>query len=515
MNLCSFLNYIKGDRIGRAVMKKAKNDIVMIIAYVFVVFCAFVMVLNASDNPFHIGNTYPDSSVFNYVARLILRGGMPYRDTFDHKGPLIYLIDALGLIVNRQVGICIIECCFSLVTFLFAYKTARVLGCGHISSCVAVAVNMLTLSYFFAGGNLVEEYACTFLAISLYLFCKYFRTKEIKTIELVICGATFAAVCLLRINMIALWIVMCVGVLVDRVKAKKALDLLRFIICFIGGAALITVPIIIWLLLNSALDPFIQDYFFFNFMYSSDAGSASTFNVIYAILYFSTSIPMVLCFPILLYYCIESKNLFDWLCLLSVLLSLLLMCISGKHYTHYGMILCPFVTYSVSRLFSNLDVSYRHTKKYTAVFFSAIVAIALLFSHVEMDIANNIVSTILHPEISFYENEVATIVKKNTKEGDKISVCGNNNIVYLLSGRDSVSKYSYQYPIALIDPAIKEEYLEDLKKFHAQMIIIEDNNFLYSEVCDIVHGNYDLISTVDNTEVYLRRQPDTRNTTAY
>lgn len=219
MNLSSLLNYIKGDRIGRVVMKKAKNDIVMIIVYVFVVFCAFVMVLNASDNPLHIGNTYPDSSVFNYVARLILRGGMPYRDTFDHKGPLIYLIDALGLIINRQVGIWIIEFCFSLVTVLFAFKTARVLGCGHISSCVAVAVNVLTISYFFAGGNLVEEYACAFLMTSLYLFCKYFKTKEIKTIELVICGVSFAAVCLLRINMIALWVVMCVGVLVDRVKA--------------------------------------------------------------------------------------------------------------------------------------------------------------------------------------------------------------------------------------------------------------------------------------------------------
>lgn len=489
-------------------MKRAKNGIVMIIAFVFVVFCALVMVLNASDNPFHIGKINPDSSVFNYVARVILHGGMPYRDTFDHKGPLIYLIDALGLIVNQKVGIWIIEFCFSLVTFLFAFKTARVLGGGYLSSCIAVAVNVLTLSCFLDGGNLVEEYACTFLTIVLYLFCKYFKTKEIKTIELVICGAAFAAVCLLRINMIALWIVMCIGVLVDRVKNKKAIELLRFIMWFIGGAALVTVPIIIWLLLNNALDPFIQDYIYFNFMYSSDTVRVSAFNVIYSILYFSISIPLVLCFPILLYYCIESNNTFDWLCLLSVLLSLLLMCISGKHYTHYGMILCPFVTYSVSRLFSNLDVSYRHTKKYTAVFFSAIVAIALLFSHVEMDIANNIVSTILHPEISFYENEVATIVKKNTKEGDKISVCGSNNIVYLLSGRDSVSKYSYQYPIALIDPTIKKEYLEDLKKLRAEMIIIEDNSFIYSEVSDIMYGNYDLISTVDNTEVYLKKQPD-------
>ena len=37
-----------------------------------------------------------DSSVFLYVARRIQDGGVPYRDVWDHKPPLIYLIGLLA-----------------------------------------------------------------------------------------------------------------------------------------------------------------------------------------------------------------------------------------------------------------------------------------------------------------------------------------------------------------------------------------------------------------------------------
>ena len=38
-----------------------------------------------------------DAGVFNYVGMVIQHGGMPYVDVFDHKGPLIYLINALAV----------------------------------------------------------------------------------------------------------------------------------------------------------------------------------------------------------------------------------------------------------------------------------------------------------------------------------------------------------------------------------------------------------------------------------
>ncbi len=40
-----------------------------------------------------------DSGVFLYVDGQILDGRIPYRDVWDHKGPILYYLNALGLTV--------------------------------------------------------------------------------------------------------------------------------------------------------------------------------------------------------------------------------------------------------------------------------------------------------------------------------------------------------------------------------------------------------------------------------
>lgn len=475
-------------------------------AYVFIAFCGFIMALNASNKPIHVGNTGTDSSVFNYVARVIIRGGMPYRDTFDHKGPLIYLIDAFGLLINEQIGVWLMELITILIAFLFTYKIARLVGCNQLASCAVVAVNVLTLSYYFEGGNLVEEYGCAFITISLYIFLKFFISGKVKSIDLIICGASFAAVCLLRINMIALWVVMCIGVLIDRLKQGKAKEIIGFVFWFLIGAVIIAAPIMIWLIVNDAFQPFIEDYFLFNFMYSSDADRASTTNIIKAILIFSCGAPMIIGAPSMLYYCIHGRKLIDCLAFCSLVFSLLMMCISGQTYGHYGMILCPIISYAVAKMPYGLTALVKPWKVEKTVAFSLSLAVAfiLLFSRAEFVLAKSVVKAALRYNPPTDIHSIVAIVKDNTDSDDTISVCGNRDIIYLLSDRQSVSKYSYQSPIAKVNPHIMQEYLADIRGKEAKMIIIDEGSFLYSDISPILEESYHLISTIGETNLYLR-----------
>jgi hypothetical protein len=43
-----------------------------------------------------------DSSLFLYVAQRIQDGGLPYRDVWDHKPPLIYYFGVIGLATRRS-----------------------------------------------------------------------------------------------------------------------------------------------------------------------------------------------------------------------------------------------------------------------------------------------------------------------------------------------------------------------------------------------------------------------------
>ena len=46
-----------------------------------------------------------DSSVYLYVAEGLLEGELPYRDRWDHKPPLIFLINVVGLLLADVWGI--------------------------------------------------------------------------------------------------------------------------------------------------------------------------------------------------------------------------------------------------------------------------------------------------------------------------------------------------------------------------------------------------------------------------
>ena len=42
-----------------------------------------------------------DSGVFIYTGKQVLDGKIPYLDVWDHKGPLLYYINAFGLLLGR------------------------------------------------------------------------------------------------------------------------------------------------------------------------------------------------------------------------------------------------------------------------------------------------------------------------------------------------------------------------------------------------------------------------------
>ena len=157
-------------------MKKLSNIIEtkQPVVYICIFFFSLLLSFTATNNPFLIGNTGYDSSVFNYVGKVILGGGMPYRDSFDHKGPLIYLIDALGQLIHKHLGIWFIELTVIFIILVLAYKTAKLSGCNNIRALYVVLATMISLVLYLDGGNLVEEYACLFIMLQLYIFMLFF-----------------------------------------------------------------------------------------------------------------------------------------------------------------------------------------------------------------------------------------------------------------------------------------------------------------------------------------------------
>src|SRR6185436_9663106 len=76
------------------------------------------------NNPNNMTLPSRDSGVFLYVGWRLLTGDVPYRDVWDHKPPLIYFINGLGLSITPDSlwGIWVIQGVFLFASFLLLYK---------------------------------------------------------------------------------------------------------------------------------------------------------------------------------------------------------------------------------------------------------------------------------------------------------------------------------------------------------------------------------------------------------
>lgn len=482
----------------------------IVIGAVIVLIAVATALYAATNTPLSIGSIGTDSAVFQYVARVIRNGGMPYRDTFDHKGPLIYLIDAFGQSISETIGVWIVELLFILVAFIYAYKLGKLFGCGKRTALIPVLACAFSLVYYFEGGNLVEEYACTCIIISLYVFAKYFIKKIVHWYDLLLCGFTFAVVCLLRINMAVLWVVMCIGVLIDCIHNKTVKKVFYFLLWFMIGVVIVALPIVIWLVKGNAWEAFVEDYFHFNFKYSSDEDRASFKMFLQAFVEFCRGVPVVFCAVLLIHYALEQRRIFEWLCVIALTFSLITMCISGQNYGHYGMILCPLIACAFAmasgeistkgpgkNVFVTLDGG-EHTKAYRIIEIKVIVlAVILLISGVNRPK--------LYTELGRGLEEIAQVITDNSNVGERIIVCGNRDCVYLQSDRKSASLYSYQDPIAAVDETIKEQFLQDVKSLDAAIIVISTSSTWNREIKDTLEAHYSLVKNVNGTEIYRRK----------
>lgn len=477
------------------VIKNKIRNMESVLVYGYIFIAGFIMSMQSSMGPWGLSTTAgTDSSVFKTMALLMSKGFIPYKDSFDHKGPLIYIINWLGMQISYYKGIWVIELLTIVVTLGFIYKIAH-LVCGKLYSCMVLLIVAFPLYEYLEGGNLVEEYAMPFIAISLYYFIDYFLNEKINPVRLIICGLSLGAVCLLRVNMISVWVVFCIAVLIHLIYQQKVKKILVFLSYFLCGLGMMALPILIWLTVNGALYDFWENYIVFNQSYISDA---SFIQYVYAFLYFFGNVVMIVSVVSLVYQYKIKPDGFHLAYICYYFLTLAWICIGGRGYAHYGMILIPLMAYPISIVFMMIE------KRIKDSFFLTVVLGIAVISVWNEGITWAIGSYVDRNHDSGREcDPVIDIITERTDENDTITVWGNWNIIYVLSHRIPASKYSYQFPIADIDYDIYSEYFEDLEVNQPKFIIIQPNRAMGKmEEFLKEHLEYQHLDEIEGIDIY-------------
>lgn len=461
----------------------------------FLSILVFIISMKSQCNFWRNGQSFTDSSVFKYIALVMSNGGMPYRDTFDHKGPLLYILNYVGNRISYYRGIWIIEFAFIGATVVSFYKIAR-LFCNHLYACFFLTVAITPIMEYFGGGNYSEEYAMPFIAFSIYIFIDYFLHQKISKLRLIICGICFGAVLMLRPNMIATWMVFCIAVLFWNIKKNKQIPW-SFLLYFMIGSAIAVVPLMIWLIMNGAFGDFVYDYLIFNMKYVDK--QASLYGRCESALKWAGNSIFLISGVSLVYLIRNGNNVFlNVTYLVYEIITLLFVSMSGASYEHYGMVLLPVYVYPLAAL---SDFMRKNEKNNSSVVVLSIVLLLLVSS----DWKNNIefaISSIHNPhanvQVSKDMQTVLDIIDEYVAPEEKIQVIGNYDFVYVMSQREAASKYSYQVPIAWIDESIENEFKNDMREKLPCIVIVDDYSYDGKMNLFVTQEDYELIYVADD-----------------
>ena len=99
-------------------------------------------------------------------------------------------------------------------------------------------------------------------------------------------------------------------------------------------------------------------------------------------------------------------------------------------------------------------------------------------------------------------NEVAGYIRKVTNSGDKIFIWGTRPAIYTLAKRLPVGKYTVAYHV--LDFSAKEEIANQLIKEQPKIIGVVANEVEFSQLSGMLASNYVLVKVVGGVEIYLR-----------
>ena len=129
----------------------------------------FVLICSYSTSPLFAAYYRGDSAQFLTIGKAWALGKIPYKELFDHKGPIIYFIDMLGFkIAGTKSGVCVFQILFMLITVNALYNIGKLSSENPLYSVFTTGIALIFLKLNYSEGNSVEEYCLPFITVSSY-----------------------------------------------------------------------------------------------------------------------------------------------------------------------------------------------------------------------------------------------------------------------------------------------------------------------------------------------------------
>jgi hypothetical protein len=458
------------------------NNIRENIVPVFVSIIGTIIALFPS-NPENMTLPSRDSGVFLYMGWRFLNGDIPYRDVWDHKPPLIYFVDALGLTFtpNSLWGVWILQIIFIFFTLLFIYKLLdSEFGIyAALAGTIVLTSGLLTI---LEKGNITEEYSLVFQALAFWLFANAWK-KDFPIRTSFWIGLLGGFAFNFKQTTIGIWMTYALFLLAIRLLSRKSP--LSDLLSFSAGWLIPSLVLVIFLASQNALADYWEQAFLYNFVYiGKHEGIRSLIPVfIKGFAYLRNGWVLYLSMLGWLagvgYVWFQRKQLLAevhpliLIALVNLPIEVFLITISGRSILHYYLtplpvmaILAGILVYIAPLLINKIPLlAAQEMKKLIP---GILLAVVLIGQFGQVKYYSEYVRVLSDNDYA----PVIDYVTKNTEAGDQILIIGAESVVNFLTRREAPTRYVYQYPLALLGRRpMFEEYFNQILENKPVLIV--------------------------------------------
>lgn len=471
-------------------------------------------------------NWYGDEGIYLTIGKAIREGGVLYKDIWDNKTPLLYLIYAIYPTLWFAKFAALI---FVLGTTTMAFFLAKKIGLAYFFSliCALAVGTLLSIPYFEGTIANAELFFVLPTICAAYLVTLEIEKTRFSSLWLFLIGVFAGFAFLIKVpalfDFFGMFLFLAVFAFKEPMKRnERTIFAKRIFYLFLPIAAGIFLPIfasLFYFYMNNALPDYLMAAFSQNASYVAvGSGALSKLSnplflkgglllagtVIFIYLYISKKIPAIFLFLVLWFF-------------FSIYGALL----SNRPYMHYLLQIVPPTVILSAYLLANF-------RKYFLYLIPLVVIISYILSvfnsafHLHIipyyrnfidyvsekksweDYAKYFDSNVI------YTYEIADFIRKNSGSKDTIFVWNDSANIYVLSDRKPAAKFIQAHHLTTVDDTAYGVLIRRLSSRPPKIIIIpEKTRFAFPKLVQFVENKYKLIGKLQGQNIFqIKNQTD-------
>ncbi|MFV0469088.1 MAG: hypothetical protein ACK5MK_09210, partial [Dysgonomonas sp.] len=346
----------------------------------FILGTIFLLITSQSTSPLFLHTRFGfDSTMFILMGQSLLDGKTLYMDVFDHKGPILYFIEAFAqILVYGKIGVFIVQIFNMFFSLVLLLKSIRIFTKSAIDICFIFFLFFLFYKFTVSEGNMTEEYCLLLSLLALYTTLRFYfiDNKNISYWKIIILGLCFSLAFWIRPNNAGVTSACFAFIFLVTLFRRNWKLLFKETLLFVSIFIIISALIFAYFYMKAGIqgiNDMIFAYFKFNITYAQGVyfNLKSKSYMLFAFICLS-SILSLCCGSYFLYKKQKDRNIL-LLAFLLIIFGILPMCI-GRTFVHYLTVILPLMPLGLLLFFASHVHSSTMRKWYPYVFAAVVIA---------------------------------------------------------------------------------------------------------------------------------------------